>query len=105
MLKEDGFFLIDAIEKSIESGLTDKEIAKHIDKNFPSLLKKIKNLADKGTKIVLIKKVVFNELAKRLKAEGFNVINTEMLHFPSHRWQPNFREGLRKLLLIHQFNN
>lgn len=69
-LKEEGFFLIDAIEKPIKSGLTDKVIAGYINDNFPHLLQKLKNLTDKDTKIILIKKVVFNELDKKLKTYG-----------------------------------
>lgn len=98
-LKEEGFFLIDAIEKPIKSGLSNKVIAGYINDNFPNLLQKLKNLTDKDTKIILIKKVVFNELDKKLKTYGFNVINTEMLDFPSSSRQPQFREKFKKLII------
>lgn len=96
-LEEKGFFLIDAIEKPIRSGLSDKVIAGYINEYFPRLVQKIEKYTDKDTKIILIKKVVYNTLKDKLRERGFNVINIEMLPFPSKGGQTRFKEGLRKL--------
>jgi len=103
-LQSNGGFLIDAIHTPIQSGLSDKVIARLIDDDFPYLLKKLKELADKDTKIILIKKAVYNSLNVRLKTLGFNVVNTEMLHFPSHGHQPQFREKFKELIVKEQIN-
>ena len=98
-LKEDGFFLIDAVEKPIKKGTSDTKRAKLIKENFPYLLQKVKKLTDNDTKLILIKKVVFDELGKKLKTYGFNVINTEMLDFPASGRQPQFRAKFKKLMI------
>ncbi len=101
-LQSKEFFLIDAIHTPIQSGLSDKVIAGLIDDDFPYLLEKLKKLAGKDTKIILIKKVVYNSLNIRLKKLGFNVINTEMLYFPSHGHQPQFRDKFKELIIKEQ---
>lgn len=103
-LQSKGFFLIDAIHTPIPSGLSKKVIAGLINDDFPYLLEKLKKLTDKDTKIILIKKVVFNSLNISLKTHKFNVINTEMLDFPSHGRQPQFREKFKKLMEKEKFN-
>ena len=104
-LQSKRFFLIDAIHAPIQSGLSDKVIAGLIDDDFPYLLEKLKNLADKDTIIILIKKVVFDSLNIRLKTLGFTVINTEMLPFPSHGNQTQFKEKFKELLVKEQILN
>ena len=99
------FFLIDAIRAPIQSGLSDKVIAGLIDNDFPYLLKKLKELADKDTKIILIKKVVYNSLNIRLRTLGFNVVNTEMLYFPSHGRQTQFKEKFKELIIKEKINS
>lgn len=98
-LKENRFFLIDAVEKPIKKGTSDSMRAKLINENFPRLLQKIKELAGNDTKLILIKKIVFDELENKLKARGFNVINTEMLDFPAKGRQPQFREKFKNLII------
>ena len=91
--------MIDAVEKPIKKGTSDSMRAKLINENFPRLLQKVKKLAGNDTKIILIKKIVFKELEKKLKAQGFSVINTEMLDFPASGRQPQFREKFKKLII------
>ena len=104
-LQSKSFFLIDAIHTPIPSGLSNKVIAGLIDDDFPYFLEKLKKLEGKDTKIILIKKVVFNSLNIRLKTLGFNVINTEMLYFPSCGNQTQFREKFKELLIKEQILN
>ena len=104
-LQSNGFFLIDAIHTPIPRGLNDKVITGLIDEDFPYLLIKLKELADKDIKIILIKKVVYNSLKVRLRTHGFNVVNTEMLYFPSHGRQTQFKEKFKELLVKEQILN
>jgi len=103
-LQSIGFFLIDAIHTPIPSGLSDKVIAGLINDDFAYFLEKLKKLTDKDTKIILIKKVVFNSLNGRLRKLGFNVINTEMLNFPSRGNQTQFREKFKELIIKEQIS-
>ena len=101
-LQSERFFLIDAIHTPIPSGLSNKVIAGLINDDFPYLLEKLKKLTDKDTKIILIKKVVYESLNRRLRKLGFNVINTEMLNFPSSGNQTQFREKFKELIINEQ---
>ena len=97
-LKSEGFFLIDAVHTPIKRGLSDKKRAELINDDFPYLHEKLKKLTDRETKIILIKKVVYNELNRRLRINGFNVVNTEMLNFPSHGNQTKFRVKFKEFM-------
>ena len=95
LFKENGFFLIDACEYPInQNSARDKFIKDDFDK----LVNKIRNLVNLKTKIILIKKNIYELLFDRLNQQGFNVINKEHLDFPSHGHQPKFKEKLKKLL-------
>ena len=101
--QKNGFFLIDACECPINQEKKKKVRNYHIEKNFPKLKEKIKKLINKDTKIILIKKNVYDLLHKKLKDEKFNVINNKFLPFPSHGHQIKFREKLICLLDGHGF--
>jgi len=94
--KENGYFLIDACEYPINQY---KNRDSFILSDFPTLLQKIKTIGDDDTKIILIKKNIFDLLYTRLKEHGFNVINTEHLDFPSCGNQLKFKDKLKKLLI------
>jgi len=98
--KEDGFFLIDAVEFPINNDeYSDKERNEIIKNNALKLIKKIESLINKeDANIILIKKNVYNLLADKIKVKGFNVLNTEFLNYPSHHWQYAFQEKLKKIL-------
>lgn len=101
--KENGFFLIDACEYPINQHKSDK-IKKHhinIKENVLNLKEKIKTLIDNDTKIILIKKNIFRLLYDELKLnQGFNIINTEYLVFPSHNQRNilTFKKKLKEML-------
>lgn len=99
-LRDKGFFLIDAVEYPIDSLPEGIERNDHVKKNIHILIEKIKDSVNNDTKIILIKRNIFEILSKELKAPEFNVINKELLPFPSHGWQNKFSEELSKLLKI-----
>ena len=92
--RESGFFLIDACDYPINQ---HKDRDNFINNDFPKLVQKIKTLID-DTKIILIKKNIFELLSGRLKSQGFNVINAEHLDFPSCGNQLKFKNKLKRLL-------
>jgi len=98
-LTKHGIFLIDACEYPIDKE-SNKDRDYLIEKEHQHLISRLKKLADTKTKIILIKKNVYNILFERLRNEGYNVINTEHLDFPSHGNQKKFKEKLRKLSII-----
>ena len=99
-LRDKGFFLIDAVEYPIDNLPEGKERNDHVKKNIHILLEKIKDLVNNDTKIILIKRNIFEILIKKLKAPEFNVINKKLLPFPSRGWQNKFSEELSELLKI-----
>ncbi|MHA1191647.1 MAG: hypothetical protein ACTSP9_05050 [Promethearchaeota archaeon] len=99
-LRDNGFFLIDAVEYPIDNLPEGKERNDHIKKNIPILIEKIKDLVNNNTKIILIKRNIFEILIKKLKTPEFNVINKKLLPFPSRGWQNKFSEELSELLKI-----
>ena len=94
--KEIGFFLIDACDYPINQHNNRNSF---INNDFSKLIQKIETLIDKGTKIILIKKNIFELLFDRLKSRGFQVINIEHLDFPSCGNQLKFKEKLKWLLM------
>jgi hypothetical protein len=92
--KEDGFFLIDAVEYPINRDknwrmLRNKEREVIIKEEFPNLLNKLDKfkkdeLIDSETRIILIKKIVFNALFPVLKQSEYNVINRGKIDFPKY---------------------
>jgi hypothetical protein len=94
-LSENGFFLIDACDYPINQ---HKDRDRFVNKDFPNLTEKIRRLVDGETKIILIKKNIYDLLFDRLRSEGFNVINSEHLDFPSCGNQLKFKEKLKRLL-------
>ncbi len=93
--KESGFFLIDACDYPINQH-NDRD--SFINNDFHKLIHKIKTLIDEDTKILLIKKNIFELLFVKLKSRGFNVINNDHLDFPSCGNQLKFKEKLKQLL-------
>jgi hypothetical protein len=105
-LKNEGFFLIDAVEYPIDQFKKDtKKRNRHVRINFNNLIEKIEKLKeerfiDKNTKIILIKKNIFEILGEKLKEKGFNVLNDKLLPFPSKYGNPKrYQEELKELLM------
>jgi hypothetical protein len=97
-LKQDGVYMIEALEASQEHEVTKKQRRERIAKELPRLIERVKKLAAADTKIVLIKSNVFDEAAEPLRAAGFNVLNTELVDYPGHFNQRAYREKLAQLL-------
>jgi hypothetical protein len=96
--KDDGFYMIEALEESQEHEVTKKQRQEKIHQGIPRLIERVKGLAGPNTKIILIKSNVFEAAAKPLKQAGFNVLNTELLDYPGHFNQRAYREKLAGLL-------
>ncbi|GAI14883.1 unnamed protein product, partial [marine sediment metagenome] len=91
--KNDGYFLIDVVEYPINkdingNNLEDDENTRKIEirKNKQNLLDRLnelkdKNIITKNTKVIIIKKNVFEELYIFLKKEGFNIMNNEKINY------------------------
>lgn len=94
----DGWYMIEALETSQEHEVTKKERQARIADTLPSILARVKELADPTTKIILIKSNVFEVAAKPLREAGFTILNTELLDYPGRFNQKAYREKLTRLL-------
>jgi|SRR5688572_16264023 len=94
----DGYYMIEALEESQKHEVTKKQRQAFIAENLPSLLSRIKNLATKQTKIILIKSNVFDIAAQPLREAGFTVLNTELVDYPGRYNQEAYRKKLATLL-------
>lgn len=90
----DGWYMIESLETSLEHEVTKKQRQELIRAHLPELLARVRSLAEKDTKIILIKSNVFDVAAGPLKAAGFTVLNTELLDYPGRFNQRDYREKL-----------
>lgn len=97
--KEDGYFLVDAMDEPIGVSGTQAKTKKVIEHQH-EFIRKISKIIDKTTPITLISRPVYDGLCSFLKKEGYNVINTEMVDFPGSGRQKAFREKLHRLLAM-----
>jgi hypothetical protein len=95
--KRDGFYLVDACEKPIESSQISYK-KKRIKEALPDLKKRLSCLACPDTKIILIVASVYDVCFQDLKLDGFRVINSQQIPFPGFGNQNKFREKLIPLL-------
>ncbi|HET6747091.1 MAG TPA: hypothetical protein VFH06_03235 [Candidatus Saccharimonadales bacterium] len=96
--KDDGFYMIEALEVSQSHKTTKQERQEKIAEALPSLIKRIKKLANPKTKIILIKSNVFDVAAEPLKKAGFTVLNTELVDYPGQFNQRDYREKISHLI-------
>ena len=96
--KRDGFFLIDAVELPLPKHATLSVKKAAIRKSLPVLKRKLTELCGPDTGVVLISRPVYDICSPALKADRFNVINTEMIDFPASARQVQFRQKLTRLL-------
>lgn len=96
--KQDGFYMIEALEDSQEHEVTKKQRQERIRQSLPRLLERVKELAKNDTKIILIKSNVFDVAAGPLKEAGFTVLNTGLVDYPGHFNQRAYREKIAALL-------
>jgi hypothetical protein len=95
--KADGWYMIEALEESQEHEVTKGDRQAKIAHALPSLLERVKQLAEKDTKIILIKSNVFDVAVGPLIQAGYNVLNTELVDYPGRFNQKAYREKLQKL--------
>lgn len=96
--QRDGFYMIEALEDSQEHKVTKHARQDKIAAALPHLLERVKELAEKNTKIVLIKSNVFEVAAGPLRRAGFTVLNKELVDYPGHYNQRAYRDKLTELL-------
>jgi len=106
--KRDGFFLMDAvfypINKDLEGKRTSEKIRKQeIYNNMPDFIGELKKmvdekLIDKNTKLILIKKTVYDCLYEELLKRGFNVANTKAINFPAYYKDRCVLDDLRDII-------
>jgi hypothetical protein len=95
--QEEGFYLIDASDEPMKDKRRSKK-KKQIEDSLQTLIKKVRNLVDKETKIILICKTVYEVCHDELKSEGFNILNETPIPFPSSNHQIEYRKKLKTLL-------
>lgn len=95
--QKDGWYMIEALEDSQEHEVTKKQRQEKILQSVPRLLERVKELAEPGTKIILIKSNVFEVAAEPLRQAGFNVLNTELVDYPGRFNQRAYREKIARL--------
>lgn len=96
--KEKGCYIIEALEESQEHEVTKGDRQAKITRALPRLIKRVQEVAQKNTKIVLIKSNVFEVAAGPLRQAGFAVLNQELVDYPGQFNQRAYREKLQTLL-------
>jgi hypothetical protein len=98
-----GGYLVDATDTPV-NGMDDRERKKTLLEALPSKLAELKVLAGGGTPIILIKRNVCELFNVPLREAGLNVINRQVIPFPSNgnqgRFNTLFRECLNGVGLI-----
>jgi hypothetical protein len=96
--QSDGNYMIEALEESLPHHVAKPERQELIKQRLPRLLERVKQLADKNTKIILIKSNVFEVAADPLRDAGFTVLNTELVDYPGRFNQQAYRKKLSDLI-------
>ena len=96
--KEDGFYLIDSIDKPFAEKYSSRQKTELIRKEQNNLLTKIINLVDKSTKVILIAATVHKANYDFLKRNDVKVINRELVDFPGSGGQVKYRAKMSALL-------
>jgi len=97
-LQTDGYYMIEALEESQVHEVTKKERQAKISISLPRLLERVRKLASKDTKIILIKSNVFESAAQPLRQAGFTVLNTRLLDYPGRFNQAAYRQKLAQMI-------
>jgi hypothetical protein len=92
--------MIEALETSLPHHITKQQRQVLIRESLPRLIKRVRELANQDTKIILIKSNVFDVAAEPLRKEGFTVLNKELVDYPGHFNQGAYREKLSRLAAI-----
>ncbi len=89
--QRDGFYMIEALEESQVHEVTKQERKELIRTSIPQIIKRVRKLTGKDTKIILIKSNVFEEAAEPLREAGFVVLNEELVDYPGRFNQKSYR--------------
>jgi hypothetical protein len=95
--QSDGWYMIEALETSQRHKVTKQKRRELIRENLSSLISRIKEIVEPGTKLILIKSNVFEVAAEPLREAGFDVLNSELVDYPGQFNQRAYREKLSKL--------
>jgi len=95
--KNDGWYMIEALEKSQPHEVTKQQRQERIREALPRLIERVRALAEPETKIILIKSNVFDVAAAPLRDAGFTVLNHELVDYPGRFKQKDYREKLAHL--------
>jgi len=105
-LMDRGFLELDALLDPVEEGIPRDRLIRNIRNGFDNLIDRIveydgerkRGIIDRNTRIVLIKKTVFQAIGPDLWFErGFSILNDIGIDFPSNGWQLKFLEAIGKL--------
>lgn len=94
--RDQAYYLIDASDHPMPANATPGVKGAQLSASLDKLVCKLSGLATANTRVVLISGSVYEVCCARIKAEGFNVINTEMIDFPSSGRQQHFTRKLRR---------
>lgn len=97
-LKADGFYMIEALDSSQPHEATKHQRQERIRQALPQLIKKVTDMAEPDTRIILIKSNVFEVAAQPLRDAGFIVLNRELLDYPGRYNQVAYRKKLSALV-------
>jgi hypothetical protein len=95
--RADGFFLLDAVEKPLGEASSAMK-RRLIRDSLPRLKGDLRAACGTGTKVILISAPVFELCAAPLAADGFNVVNDEMIDFPGSGNQRKFRQKFARVM-------
>ena len=95
--KENGFFLLDAVNKPIPQSTSSYERRDRVWSERNHLVEMMRKLVDSRTDVVLIKSTVFGIRDFLIKSD-FHVINDEAIEFPSNGHQGQYRQKLSRWL-------
>lgn len=96
--QHDGWYMIEALETSMRHEVTKKDRQANIKLALSRLIERVREIAVKDTKIMLIKSNVFEVATEPLRAAGFTVLNQQLLDYPGHYNQQAYRQKLAKLI-------
>lgn len=97
-LKADGFYMIEALQQSQPHEATKQQRQERIRQALSQLIKRVNDLAEPDTRIILIKSNVFDVAAQPLRDAGFTVLNRELLDYPGRYNQKAYRKKLAVLV-------
>jgi hypothetical protein len=101
--KQDGFYLIDAVDEPMPRNATGKMKEEKIRSSLRGLKDKVKALCgDRDVPVALLGALVYKICAPDLRAGGVRVLNEDKIRIPAQGGQKEFRRKLGDLLRSHQ---